>query len=446
VPWLRWLALWFAVVILASAIPPAPVSAASLQDQISAARDRQAELTKAISHSEQLVSELKAAEQSTAQDLAQTTQDLKDIRADLVATRERIDRVKERLARIRERHTELLEDQRQTDFTLSLLEQELANGEADLKQRRDALGQRLVEAYRSDTTSLMEQIFTAQSFSDVLSDTSANLAYGDQDAQMARQITQDQQALDSLRLLTTSTRLRTDQLRRETEDTWAKVQDLNRELAKAKRRLETLKKKTEKAKERQEAQMRLIIKNKKQAAAAARAARAQRNALRARISHLVAAAQARATATFGGGGGVHAGSGNGQFVWPANGYISQDYGCTGFPTNPPLGSCAHFHTGIDIAGRSGSPIVAAAAGVVAFAGWNPYEAVPAYIVVIAHGGGLSTLYAHMLPTGTVHAGSVVRQGQLIGRMGSTGNSTGTHLHFEVWSGGDWSPVNPRAYL
>jgi len=441
VPWLHLFVMLIAVVLAVPALPAPSVEAASLQDQISAARKRQASLTRSISRSEKLVSQLKQDEKETAADIAATKEELNDIRADIAAVKERIASVKERIKRIRAKHRELVDEQRQTDYTLSLLEQELANGEADLKSRREALGLRLAEAYRSENTSLIEQVFTAESFSDVLSDTSAYLAYGDQDAQLSEQIQQDQQALDSLRLLTTSTRLRTDQLRRETENTEEKVVELRRKLSQAERRLKVLEKKTEKAKERQQAQMRLIVTNRKEAAAAAAKMRSQRNALRNRINSLVASAQAKATARF----GVRAGSGSGRFVWPANGSISQDYGCTGYYVNPPRGSCPHFHDGIDIAGASGSRVVAAGDGVVAFAGWNPYEAVPAYIVVIAHGGGLSTLYAH-LRSGIVSAGQAVRKGQTIGYMGSTGNSSGTHLHWEVWAGGDWSPVNPRAYL
>ena len=77
-------------------------------------------------------------------------------------------------------------------------------------------GQRLAEAYRAENTTLLEQVFTAESFTDVMSQAYAYLAYGDQDAQMADDIAEDQQALDALRLVTTSTRLRTDQLRRAT--------------------------------------------------------------------------------------------------------------------------------------------------------------------------------------------------------------------------------------
>ena len=421
---------------------PTGVVGASLKDQIAAAKERQASLTASISKSQRLVEQLKRDEAATRDALAATKEELTDIRADQAAVRERIDQVSERLERIEDRHAELVDEQRQTDFTLGLLEQELANGEDDLKARRQALGLRLAEAHRAENTTLLEQVFTAESFSDVLTDTSAYLAYGDRDAQLARQIVQDQQALDGLRLLTTSTRLRTDQLRRDTLDTQARVEELRAALREAKARLAKLERKTEKARERQAAQVLALAKTKKEAQQRVREQVAARARLHRRIDDLVASAQRRAAAQF---GGVAPGMGNGVFDWPTTGMISQEYGCTGYWTNPPRGDCPHFHDGIDIAGNAGTPIRAAAAGVVAFVGWNPWESVPAFIVVIAHGGGLSTLYAHLQGDSVVSQGQSVRRGQLIGHMGSTGFALGTHLHWEVWQG-DWDPVDPRSFL
>ena len=441
--WSRLLVLLIVVALAIPAIAPASVGAASLKDQIAAAKERQAALTESIAKSERLVAQLKAEEAQTERDLQETEEDLKDIRADQVAVKARITEVQERLDRIEARHAELVDEQRQTDFTLGLLEQELANGETDLAARRQALGLRLAEAYRSENTPLLQQLFTADSFSDVLTDTSAYLSYGEQDKQLALQIAQDQQALDSLRLLTTSTRLRTDQLRRETLDTQAKVVELREQLREAKQRLAQLEARTEKARERQKAAIARIAVNKKQAMAMVQKQQAARNELMRSIRNKVAAMQARASAQF---GGVAPTGAAGRFDWPTRGSISQGYGCTGYYINPPRGSCSHFHDGIDIANGTGTPIYSAANGVVAFIGWNPYEYDPAFIVVIAHGGGISTLYAHMLATYPVGVGQSVRKGQRIGSMGNTGGSFGTHLHFEVWAGGDWSPVNPYAYL
>jgi murein DD-endopeptidase MepM/ murein hydrolase activator NlpD len=133
------------------------------------------------------------------------------------------------------------------------------------------------------------------------------------------------------------------------------------------------------------------------------------------------------------------------FAWPSIGRISQTYGCTGFHFNPPRGSCRHFHDGLDIVSGYGSRVSAAADGVVAYAGWNPWdEEGRAWIMVISHPDGYVTRYGHLIPTSIVRVGEFVRQGQGIGRMGSTGYSTGTHLHFELLAGG--TAVSPWAYL
>ena len=110
------------------------------------------------------------------------------------------------------------------------------------------------------------------------------------------------------------------------------------------------------------------------------------------------------------------------FAWPTQGRLVQGYGCTGFHLNPARGSCSHFHDGIDIAGYLGTPIRAAAVGVVSYIGWNPWDHEQrAFMVVVAHPGGLETLYAHVLPRRDVRVGQLVRRGELIGYMGSTGN-------------------------
>ena len=83
---------------------------------------------------------------------------------------------------------------------------------------------------------------------------------------------------------------------------------------------------------------------------------------------------------------------NGTLIWPMSGVITQEFGCTGFPSEPPLGNCAHFHQGIDIAAPMYTPIHAAGDGVVLFVGSNPYDPYPkAWIVIIAHSDNLRHL-------------------------------------------------------
>jgi murein DD-endopeptidase MepM/ murein hydrolase activator NlpD len=131
-----------------------------------------------------------------------------------------------------------------------------------------------------------------------------------------------------------------------------------------------------------------------------------------------------------------------RFIWPEpQSQISQGFGPSSCGCEPPYGGYPHFHTGIDLVAPFGTPVLAADDGVVALVGSS--SSGYGYYVVIAHSGGLDTLYGH-LSTGLVTAGQSVVQGQTIGLEGSTGNSTGPHLHFELRI--NQRPVDPAPYL
>jgi len=131
-----------------------------------------------------------------------------------------------------------------------------------------------------------------------------------------------------------------------------------------------------------------------------------------------------------------------RFIWPEpQAQISQPFGPSSFWFEPPYGSYAHFHTGIDLVEPFGSPVFAADDGVVALVGTSSTGY--GNYVVIAHSGGLDTLYGH-LSTALVKVGQSVSQGTPVGLEGSTGNSTGAHLHFELRI--NQVPVNPAPYL
>lgn len=129
-------------------------------------------------------------------------------------------------------------------------------------------------------------------------------------------------------------------------------------------------------------------------------------------------------------------SGSGQMIWPVNGVITSPFG---YREHPIFGRQI-LHSGIDIGVDYGTPVHAADGGVVVEAGWiSGYG----YAVVIDHGNGTSTLYGHNESL-AVSSGQSVSQGQVIAYAGSTGNSTGPHVHFEVRVGGE--PVDPNSYL
>ena len=124
-------------------------------------------------------------------------------------------------------------------------------------------------------------------------------------------------------------------------------------------------------------------------------------------------------------------------LWPVSGELTDGFGGR---SNPFGGGSFEFHTGQDIATLWGTPVMAAATGKVIFAGWqNGYG----QIVILDHGGGLTTRYGHLSHIDVIE-GRKIGRGELLGRVGSTGRSTGPHLHSEVRINDE--PVNPRQYL
>ena len=125
------------------------------------------------------------------------------------------------------------------------------------------------------------------------------------------------------------------------------------------------------------------------------------------------------------------------YLRPSTGPVTSSYGWR----THPIRRSKSFHSGTDFGGSIGDIIVSSRAGDVAFAGW--YNNVYGNVVILNHGGGYQTFYAHMSRV-AVSTGQVVDQGQKIGYMGSTGLSTGAHLHFEVRK--DGSTLNPLNFL
>lgn len=122
--------------------------------------------------------------------------------------------------------------------------------------------------------------------------------------------------------------------------------------------------------------------------------------------------------------------------WPVEGRVTSPFGLR----EHPMSGESEFHGGVDIAAEPGRPVRATGEGIVSFSGWSGANG---NLVVIEHGAGFLTFYAHNKMV-AVRTGQVVRRGDIIGYIGSTGNSTGPHVHYEVWLRG--KAVNPDSYL
>ena len=201
----------------------------------------------------------------------------------------------------------------------------------------------------------------------------------------------------------------------------SEIQKLDSELGDTKNQLAQLEAAAAEAERRQ-----------KEAAAAAEAAKKAKAAAAKK-----AASTSGSAGTSSGSAGASVVSGNGTFTHPCpGGYISSGFG---YRTQPIAGASTN-HKGIDFAAATGTPIYAAAAGTVISAG---YAGNAGNLLVISHGNGLLTYYMHCNAI-YVSAGQKVSKGQNVAAVGTTGNSTGPHLHFQVMLNG--TPVNPANYL
>jgi murein DD-endopeptidase MepM/ murein hydrolase activator NlpD len=122
--------------------------------------------------------------------------------------------------------------------------------------------------------------------------------------------------------------------------------------------------------------------------------------------------------------------------YPVEGNISSPYG----ERDNPITGERTFHSGVDISATSGTPIRVTADGVVSYAGWTQSSG---YVVLVEHGCGFSTAYAHN-KSNAVKIGQRVKRREIIGYIGSTGKSTGPHVHYEVWEKG--KRINPSKFL
>ena len=350
--------------------------------QVNKVKRREGVLTTTIAGYNTRIEGLRGEIRGTSQRLGKVQGDLVEQQAELGRVRDRLEVARDRLERVR----------------------------SELATAREVLSQRLVEIYMADEPDSLTVVLEADGFADLLERTEYLDRLSDQDAEVTGRV----------RKLRVKVKRRTDELgvlEDREEATTATIMQRRNDLVSSRTRLVS-------------------------ARGELSGARAQRRSALGRVRtsrvHLErdldgleaesARVQARLLGSAGGGGPIR--RGGGRFIVPTNGSFTSPFGMR----------WGRLHAGVDIAAPIGTPIRAADSGRVAIAG--PTGGYGNY-TCIQHGGNLSTCYGHQSRIG-VSVGASVRQGQVIGAVGNTGNSTGPHLHFEVRVGG--SPVNPMGYL
>jgi len=320
-----------------------------------------------------------------------------------------------------------------TEKRLAVRQGQLAATRASLDRHTGALDRRMVDMYERGATSYLDVLLSATSFDDfierwdfltmvVRADT-ALISRIDAEEQRYRKIvadlTQTQADLNAQRQDQETKRGQLAQLADRRRELLYAAQVQRNQIAEQVNQLEELT-------AAEEARLQDLIREQER--------QAQEAIRRAKL----AAWQARRAAAIAAGLPVPKEplEGSGHFIWPVNGPVVSGFGMR---WHPILGGY-RMHTGIDIAASYGDPIVASDDGTVIMADWyGGYGEA----IVVAHGNGLSTLYAHCSSM-LVSKGMNVQRGQLIGRVGATGYATGPHLHFEIRVNG--VPVNPLSRL
>lgn len=414
---------------------PAPVAGDELSDAVA----RQKALEDQIEGQQGQIARLNALQSDLAAQIAATKRALAGINADLVAVRAQIEAMVVKINEVKAVYENLVLQLRVMDANLARLIDEENTKRDEFRERKALLAERIRTAYETDQTSPLELFLSGASFTDVLSEVSYTIDVAEQDRALAEQIAADRETLAALHETVEATRGQTDELRKETA---AQKRTLDRQLADlevAKAQLVQLEKRTAAALAKQKQAYASLEKNEAALRRSISEAAAAQRQLEERIQRLVReqARQGNIPSEY-----------NGTLAWPMDGTVTQNFGCTGFSWEPPLGDCEHFHRGIDIAAPMYTPIRAAGDGTVVFAGPNPYDPYPkAWIVIIAHSSNLLTWYGHVdnaVQPPAVRAGEYVRAGQVIAYNGVTGRTTGPHLHWMVELNGDFA--NPRLFL
>ena len=285
------------------------------------------------------------------------------------------------------------------------------------RQHKEAvarLSKRLVEIYTSERTSSLAVVLESGSFSDMLDQLEFLNTIGRQDRKVAGEV-------ETAKLQMQETRNSTRKTRRQVAETTATVAARTVEQRAVRDRLAWSQRQLATARRDKRATLATVQEDKEAALGHMRDLQAESASLAARIrsaqsSSIVPAPTGAASAA--------------GYVWPVHGVLTSYYGWR----------WGRMHEGIDIAVSNGTPVVAAAAGTVIVAGWMGGYG---NLVVVDHGGGVSTAYGHNTSV-AVGVGQQVAQGQLIAYSGNTGNSTGPHVHFEVRING--AAVDPLGYL
>ena len=426
--------------------------ARSAQQELAATLERQrSELADLEERSAQLGSALDLARA----ELASVTAEYQHVRGLLAQVRDHVERIERRLAHLNAEIDELNRKLNAVAAAIERRSQELADREALLQEH-------LRSAYERSQTSMLEIILSADSLDEVAAQFGYLMTVSDQDTILADEIRAIREELETRRRSLRDGRRVLAEARAVAEQEEERLEARRAELSTLSDQLAALRRVAAVKRAEQEAALnaslaaegdveRKIAQNERAAqAAAALAAQLQQQAAAQQEAieeaRRRAAEEARRAAEDAARDNATSGYG---FRWPERAFsVTQEWGPTTFQLEPPYTYKGtyypHFHAGIDFTAGCGTPIYSAGAGVVVASGQPLMPWDSGFGVVVDHGDGIQTWYWHMQPQVVVAPGTIVTSNSIIGYEGTTGMSTGCHVHFAVNHAGWWE--NPRSYL
>ncbi len=330
-------------------------------------------------------------QQATESRLREIRSDKAEAQSELASARNRAQQARDRASQARQRLEEVRAVLRQVKADLEQTEEELDG-------HQNAMSERLLALYKAGQPSYLEVVLNATSFEDFTNRAEFSRLMAEQDQNLLTWLVETEAKLH--------------QQRAELEMKQAEVAELTRERDRQKRIAEAA-----------EAEAESLVSRYANDQAAAEKMLAELDAAEKRLGSLIREET---------GGGGYGGTSSGRYSLPVSGRITSRWG---YRIHPILGY-RKFHNGVDIAAPSGTPIRACDDGKVIRAGWM---GATGKTVIIDHGDGWSTSYGHCSSI-YVSTGQVVTAGQTIAGVGTTGLSTGNHLHWMVYRNG--TPVNP----
>lgn len=395
---------------------------------------------------EQEEREIKQKTNEINRDKREINEKMDENKKEQMTVQEQLDAIEAELVVTRADIQSVTSNIRSTEKEINSLENEISqlNDEIEiLKERIDERNELLKERLRSLQESggksrFLSVLLGAQNFTDFIMRTTAVNTIMDQDRSIMEEHEADQNALANKRVEVETKKSDVESKRDELEKERKTLEGLQAQLDEQKAEQSRLKKELEvEYAELEHAELTLEEEQELIAAEMAIIEKAKQVALEEK-KKLEEQARQQQTASAGGQQTQNWTVSNSGFIRPVAGRISSEYGWRFHPIHKEN----RFHNGIDIAGNNNFEVMASNSGVVAFAGRKGGYG---NTVMISH-GNVTTLYAH-LSSISVSTGQIVSRGQVIGRVGSTGDSTGPHLHFEVHPNGYGNgTANPRQYV